>query len=156
MTRSFRIVLALVALMFTLPAPAAGLSAADQKTLSGYTLSSGFLDRCKAVVADARARHVEVGGNFLGGGAGGLDGMAARIDAKPGVHEILAAHALSAREYLIGSIALMRAAMAVQMSADPAQAQYVDQSKTSAANLAFYRAHRAEIDALMHADDGDD
>jgi hypothetical protein len=63
---------------------------------------------------------------------------------------------LTPRQAAVGAIVLMRVQMTDQMLADPKQAKYVDKAKIpSAANMAFYRAHKAEIEKAFQRDNND-
>jgi len=43
----------------------------------------------------------------------------------------------------------MNAALVVQSKSQPELAKMIDQSKVNGANVTFYEAHRAQIEALM-------
>ncbi|NGY05198.1 hypothetical protein [Solimonas terrae] len=139
--------LAALALLGALPAFAQAFTDADQQALAQYTLSTSFLTRCAAIVHDVQKQNVSVGDAMVG--EGGLDQMAARLDAMPDMHAILTAHKMAAREYLIGSVVLVRAIMGARMLDDPEQAGDFDPDTTLLGNITFYRVHRDEIETMM-------
>src|SRR5699024_6928004 len=76
-----------------------------------------------------------------------LDEGAALWDAKPGVHDMLASHDVTARQMLLGMMTLMSAAMQNLAVTHPKMAAHMksDGPKPDAANVAFYKAHQAQI-----------
>lgn len=151
MMSGFRSLFAALILFAALPAFAQAFTDSDQRALTQYTLSTDFLTRCDAVVHDVQQKKVPVGDSMVG--EGGLDQMAARLDAMPDMHAILAAHKMTAREYLIGSVVLVRAIMAANMLDDPQQAPDVGDDPTLLGNVTFYRVHRDEIEKMMKSAD---
>lgn len=139
----------LLPLGLALPA-AAALTAEDQAEVRAYELTTDYLAQVEALTEDARAQGVRASlepEDFRE--AENLDALAARLDAKPGVHALLAEHDLSAREYLVGALALFGAALVARYGDDPEKAAAIDESKVNPEQVAFYEAHRERIEALM-------
>jgi hypothetical protein len=131
--------------------PAQALTASDQKEVQSFKLSDDFLDRYEAVTEELQSLDDEVEDDeALDSETATLDQLTGNIAASPDKSAILKRHGLSARQLVVGSLVLARAQMTDIMQADPSQAQYVDKAKTpSDANMAFYRAHKAEIDKVL-------
>ncbi|SMF08770.1 hypothetical protein SAMN06265365_102155 [Tistlia consotensis] len=135
-----------------LPA-AAALSEQDQAAIRNYTLTTRYLSQVQALTRDAEAKGVKASldaDDFKK--AKDLDALAAQLDAKPGVHALMAAHGLTAREYLVGALALYGAGMVVKYGDDPQQGKYIDKSKANPKNVEFYKQHQKEIEAMMAAE----
>ncbi|NII10113.1 hypothetical protein [Oleiagrimonas sp. C23AA] len=122
---------------------------AGMAAVQRFQLDTTFLHRAEAVTRAARALkhppHIDARKAHT------LDALAAELDADAGTHAILAHHHLSAKRYLAGSFALANAAMAAAMQAQlgdrmPAEAR----AHINARNVAFYKAHKAEVDHLLH------
>lgn len=157
--------------------PAHALTAADNQEIQRFTLSESFLQRYAAAAADARQQEAHMpdpGDNSNGDTApdpdsnsnsdadsndtphdfmASLDSMTAEISRSPAKLATLQRHGLGAREAAVGGLVLMRARLADEKVADPHMANYVGPGKTpNAANMAFYRAHKAEIAKIMSDD----
>jgi hypothetical protein len=136
----------------TLAAPAAhALSPADQQEIGRFTLTEGFLQRYAAAVHDANSTHVSLAQRDgdpkkMASTMSSLDAMTAEVAKSPAVVAILQRHGLGARQVIVGGLVIFRAGMADAMLANPSTAAHVDSSMVaSPVNMAFYRAHRAEI-----------
>ena len=81
---------------------------------------------------------------------GSIDQAAAHYDAQPGVHAMLASHDLTAREMVLGMMTLTGAAMQDLRRQHP-QAMAEGGMPVSAANMAFYEAHKAQLHQHMQA-----
>lgn len=137
-----------------LPAAVKALSAADQQEIQRFTLTEDFLHRYEAVLSAKQSGKNDGSEETSLAKASAimssLDAMTAEITKSPKNVVLLQLHGLTAREAVVGGLVLMRASMADSMLADPKMAKYVDTAKTpSAANMAFYRAHKEEIAQLM-------
>jgi hypothetical protein len=122
-------------------AGAAGLDAADQATLAKHVLTEDELSRLAAVMEDAKARGSAPSVNIVG--ISSLDELVARTDKEPGVHALLGAHGFTTREYVVAALSTARAAMMARTG-----------SGTGTPNVAFYRAHQAQIDRMMNLGPG--
>jgi hypothetical protein len=74
-----------------------------------------------------------------------LNDMAARMDAVPAVQAALKTAGMTAREYILFSLSLFQNGMAVWALDQPGGAL---PPGTSAENVTFYRAHKAELEKL--------
>ena len=144
-----------LAVMLLMPmAQASSLSKNDKAQIRNFTLSETFIHRVEAMVQDARdgtAPPPELDMSQVDS----LDELAQKLDSKPGMHELLAKHHLTAKEYVTGTLALASAMMVAQASEDPGQAKYLQDKNINAHNVAFYKAHRQEIDRFMGSAGGD-
>lgn len=142
------------------------LTPADNQEIQHFTLSENFLQRYAAAASDARQQIAAAANNAtpdapdtpdstqMAAIMSSLDSMTAEINRSPAKVATLKRHGLTAREATIGGLVLMRARIAESVSADPTMAKFVDARKTpSAANMAFYRAHKAEIAKIMTDDE---
>jgi len=124
-------------------------SAADVAALKSFRLDQGFLDRFMALQDDAVKDpcHLSMGNLLKGNQARSLDQAARQYDAQPGVHAMLARHGLTARQALIGMSALLGAVMQDMKETHPEMAQHMHSrgGAVSPQNMAFYRAHKAQI-----------
>ncbi|HWM70813.1 MAG TPA: hypothetical protein VNO35_29855 [Steroidobacteraceae bacterium] len=132
MTRQLGIALTILALGCV--TAAAGFDAADQTTLAKHVLTEDELNRLMAVMEDAKGHGHAPSVNMAG--AGSLDALAAKVDTEPGIHALLAAHGFTAQDYVVAALTTARTAMMAQMGAGNP-------------NVAFYRAHQAQIDRMM-------
>lgn len=146
-------VLAVLVLAAGLALPAAAaLSSEDEAAIRNYTLTVDYLESVEALTEDAQARGIKANldaEDFRQ--SKNLDELAEKFDTQAGVHDLLAEHDLTAREYLLGAFALMGASMVVKYGDDPQQGKHIDKSKVNPANVAFYRKHQDKIEALMAA-----
>jgi hypothetical protein len=122
------------------------LPAADQAVVQQYTLTEDSYQKLLATAKDAKANKVQIG--IVDPNAHSLDARVADLSKDPQVGALLARHDLSARDFLLGEYALLDAEFAVKYSNTPG----VDKHLANPANVALFRKHEAEIDALS----GDD
>ncbi|GAB2592378.1 hypothetical protein ISP15_14565 [Dyella jejuensis] len=122
------------------------LTPADRAAVHDYTLTDAAYRKLLDTARDAKANKVKI--DILDPGAHSLDETAAHLNADPGVHALLDRHGLTARDFLLGEYALLGAEFAVKYAGQPG----FDASMANPANIALYRRHEAEIDALS----GDD
>jgi hypothetical protein len=129
------------------------LTAADQKEIQQFQLTEDFLHRYEAASAEAdlSVKDAETDPKKAAAMLSSLDAITAKVESNPGTVALLARHGLKPREAVVGGIVLMRVAMVDSMLANSATARYVpDKDKLpSEANMAFYRAHKAEITKLI-------
>ncbi len=132
----------------TTPARAADqLSAADLAAFRNYTLTTGFLDKWKAINEDPKAPQCNL--TTLTLHAKTLDGMVREYDARPGMHAYLASHGLTAREVVLALSNLTAAGIQDLREKHPGIAQGTTSLPVSAANMAFYRQHGDELHQFM-------
>ena len=142
----------------TAPAAAAptGPSAADIAAMQNYTLTEGFLEKWKAIQKDGLKDPCNLSLISLmkdESAPQSLDKTAAKYDAQPGVHAMLASHDITARDYLLGSTTLLAAGfqqMAIEHPEMVTKGYIKPQPwKVSAASMSVYRAHKDEIHQFM-------
>ena len=119
------------------------LSAADETALRTYTLSNETVDRALALVKDAREQKVS---GSIGKGATTLDGWASGLNSEPKAKALLDKHQISARDYVMTMIAIMRAGVAAEM-----KPKTPEEAGTNAANIAYMTANKDRIQAAMMA-----
>jgi hypothetical protein len=122
-------------------------SAADLAAFRNYTLTTGFLDKWKAIAQDPKAPQCNL--TTLTLHANTLDGMTREYDARPGIHGYLASHGLTAREVILALSTLTAAGIQDLRETHPELAQGSTNQPVSAANMAFYREHRDELHQFM-------
>jgi cytochrome c551/c552 len=122
------------------------LTPADQAVVQRYTLTEDSYQKLLATAKDAKANKVKI--DMLDPNAHTLDDRAADLNKNPDVSALLARHDLTPREFLLGEYALLGAEYAVKYGNTPG----VDKHLANPANVALFRKHEAEIDALS----GDD
>lgn len=137
---------------------AAPPQSADLAAFRDYTLNDGFLDKWRAIQQESVKDPCNLGMMSLMSGdendSESLDRMAARYDAQPGVHAMLARHGLTARSYLLGALTLLSAGIqeVAQQHPEMVSKGYIQTNPgfaVSDANMAFYRQHKADIQQLM-------
>jgi hypothetical protein len=80
------------------------------------------------------------------------DQIARRMAANPVAAELFAKNGWSAHEFVVCEFAYLQTAMAVGMKpADKTDAQWATETHVNPANIAFVRAHQAEIQTMMQA-----
>ncbi|MBE1162174.1 hypothetical protein [Dyella acidiphila] len=122
------------------------LSPADRAAVQQYMLSEDSYQKLLATAKDARASKVKI--DMLDPKAHSLDERATDLNNNPEVHALLARHGLTAHDFLLGEYALLSAEFAVKYGSQPG----IDTHLANPANVALFRRHEAEIDALS----GDD
>jgi hypothetical protein len=145
MTRSLALALALtIPVVHAQHLPGQALSPADKALVHSYTLTEATVAKAKAVERDAKAHHVDL--KLFGSDSDNLsvDAAAAKLDARPGAHALLAAHDLSARELVLTSLATAGALMTLQLANTP-YASKLDRSQVNSANVDFVRQHMADF-----------
>jgi hypothetical protein len=126
----------------------AALSPSDQSEIRDFRLDDAFLGRLKAITTDPATSALN-GQKIDPTGAHSLNDLAARVDAVPQLKAVINRNGLTSRQYLVGTFALVNAAMVDTMQNNPAMAQYVKKDSVSTANVNFYESHKDEISALM-------
>ncbi|MDI3261862.1 MAG: hypothetical protein QJR11_03540 [Fulvimonas sp.] len=149
-------VLLLVALAvspLSLKAQAApGLPEADKQAIQQYTLTEDVFNRLVAATKEAQAAGIHPQQAGDPSQIHSLDDLARQaMSSDPRIPALIAKHGFTPREFLLANIALMNAGLVVQAKSQPELAKMIDQSKVNAANVAFYEAHQAQIEALLRA-----
>lgn len=154
---------ALIALALALSAPVGAQTHAPtpsqtvaMEAVANFRLTDSFLKRDLAYTLDGsrdpcRYAFLPLLGKLQNGHAS-LDQIAAEYDARPGVHAMLAKHGLTAREALVGGLAMLSASISVMTPEARRLGATISQSgpqtPTTRANIAFYKAHLPEINAF--------
>lgn len=128
-------------------------SAADIAAIRGFTLNDTFLQHYLDASDDIAHDPCQLGMvDLLKGNDAfnSIDQAAAHYDAQPGVHAMLGRHELTAREMILGMMTLTSAA-AQDMRRQHPQAMVQGGLPVSAANMAFYDAHKAQIRQHMQS-----
>lgn len=117
------------------------MSAADLSALKNYSLSMDKINAMQAAMDDAKKAGKESQMHSVGDDSKSLADMEAKVKTMPGAMAIFAKHGLSAHDVVVMPFALMDAGMCVAYpSAAPKLADRV-----SPAQIAFYKAHRADL-----------
>lgn len=112
-------------------------SAADSAAIDDYTLTPGFLNKWKAMVADSEAPACSLMVLNLHGDS--LNEVIDEYDARLGIHAYLSNHGLGFREMILGDFDT-RCGGASGNSAEPPRVQQGDASRlVSPQNMAFYQ-----------------
>ncbi|HUB88086.1 MAG TPA: hypothetical protein VMA74_00005 [Dyella sp.] len=122
------------------------LTAADRTAIQHYTLSEDAFQKLLATAKDAKANQVPI--DIVDPHAHSLDETAAHLEHSADFRALIARHGLTTRNFLLGEYALLSAEFAVKYAGQP----NFDASLANPANVALYRRHEAELDALS----GDD
>jgi hypothetical protein len=134
--------------------PAAQIPAADKQAIQNYNLNEDVFTRLVAVSKDAKAQGIrpkDAKTDFSK--IHSLDDLAAQVTtADPRIAPLIQKHGFTPRDFLLANLAVTNAAIASEAKSNPQMAAYVDQSKVNQKNVAFYEAHKAQINALMNED----
>ncbi|HKR76481.1 MAG TPA: hypothetical protein VJR95_07420 [Rhodanobacter sp.] len=134
-------------LVATVPAACAASSSGGADP-QGFTLTDSFLAKYQAAELDIAKDPCRLGFFKLMGSEGShltLEQAAARYDAQPGVHAMLASHGLTAHDMLTGVATLTAAAMQEMKAKHPGMVQTSGATQVSEANMGFYRSHKDAI-----------
>ena len=148
--KSLAIAMIFVATTAFLPSRASAVTPADLREVQGFVLTSDFVTRYAGILKDSEAM-VETTRDVVEGSNPTLASMTAVIEQASGSAAVLARHGMTARQLLVGSMALTTT-MAYEMmsAADPRYAAKVaSANRPSAANIAFCRSHHAEVDKVF-------
>ncbi|GFZ89389.1 hypothetical protein [Dyella caseinilytica] len=118
----------------------------DRTAVQHYTLTEDSYQKLLAIAKDAKANKIQI--NAIDPNAHSLDDTVADLDKSADVRALLARHSVSPREFLLGEYALLEAEFAVKYANQPG----FDSDLANPVNIALFRKHEAEIDALS----GDD
>ncbi|HET7358819.1 MAG TPA: hypothetical protein VFJ04_01610 [Rhodanobacteraceae bacterium] len=125
------------------------MTPADQAEIAGFKLNEDVITRMAALTAEGRGMQIKKATLDMGT-IHSLDDMAAQVVAgDPRIEPLMRKHGFTPHQFLVANLALVSAAMAANMQADPEMAKHVDASKVNMDNVRFYQAHQAQIDRLM-------
>lgn len=122
------------------------LTPSDRITVRQYTLSEGTFEQLLATARDAKANRVPI--DIVDRHAHSLDETAAHLQQSAPVRALLGRHGLTAHDFVLGEYALLGAEFAVKYAGQP----NFDASMANPANIALYKRHEAELDALSGED----
>lgn len=148
------LVACLFSLVLLLPALAMaqvpGLSAADRADIQNFTLNQDVLNRLKSVMTEGRAMDIKKSHPDMTK-VHSLDDMAGQIvAADPRIKPLLAKHGFTPRQFLVADLALVSTVMTVRYAEKSGQEQAME-GQLNPANVRFYKAHKASMDALVNA-----
>jgi hypothetical protein len=127
-------------------AVAHALTPADRAAIRRCTLSEDAFQQLLAVARDAKANQVPI--DIVDPAAHSIDETAGHLDRRPEFRALMNRHGLDTHTFLLDEYALLSAEFAVKYAGQPS----FDASMANPANVALYRRHEAEVDALS----GDD
>ncbi len=132
----------LLALFANNPSQAQGsaIPAADEQALRTLVLREDTVKRVLAVAEEGQRAQIKTSP----GTSNTIDGLAKQIESNPQAAALLAKHKLSSREYVMTTVALLRAGFAAE-----ANAKDLNQAGTNASNVAFAKANKARIQAAF-------
>lgn len=121
------------------------LSPADSKAMHDYVLSMDKINAMGAAVGEFKAHAgMQAQAKAVGDNSKSIAEMVAKVQANPQLMGVYSHHGLNATDAVVMPFVLMYAGMCVQYpSAAPSLAQ-----QTSPAQIAFYKAHQAELKNL--------
>jgi hypothetical protein len=134
--------------------PASQIPAADKQAIQNYNLTDDVFSRIVKVSQEAKKEGIkpkDAKTDFSK--IHSLDDLAAQITAAdPRIEPLIKKYGFTPREFLLANLAVTNAAIASEAKSNPQMAAYVDQSKVNQKNVAFYEAHKAQINSLMNED----
>lgn len=116
-------------------------SNADEIALRAYALRTETVDRAMALAQDARRQKIQ---GSAAKDAKSLDDLAKGLSADPKAKALLEKHQISARDYLMTMIALMRAGYAAETKSTAPE-----DLGTNAANIEYVKANKERIATAM-------
>lgn len=131
------------------------IPAADHQAIRSYPLTDDVVQRLLAVSVDAKKARLQLSPFFVTLEATSLDDVTDRVlTTQPRLARIVEQHGFTRREYMIARFALASARQTSLHGAGDASGvvplnQFVSSENASEANIAFYEAHRAELEAFM-------
>ena len=149
MLNTFKIALtftAAFALLEPMKVVAQNLADHDAKEVADYVLTEAALAKYTNAVHKLQALKEQLQQDCdREDGPESLNGMAARLDAVPDVKAALRSAGMTSREYLVVSFSVFQNGMAAWALDQPGGTL---PSGTKPANVAFYRAHKVELEKL--------
>lgn len=126
-----------------------GLTAADRADIKSFTIDSDVFHRLKTVVTEARSMHMKRSHMDMRK-VHSLDDMAHQlVSADPRIKPLLAKNGFTPRQFLVANLALVGTVMTMQRAQGTPQEKAIE-SQLNPANVRFYKAHKAEMDKLVH------
>lgn len=146
-----RLIVAFCLALLSLPLLAQGsiqhsLTPADRGQVQAYKLDEASFQKLLAVAHEARASKQPI--DIVVPQAHSLADTVQALHARPAVTALLARHGLSTRDFVLGEYALLGAEFAVKYPDQPGS----DASLANPDNIALYRRHQADLDALSSDD----
>jgi len=144
----------LLALVLALAVPALSFAQdSDTQELSRYVMTDAALTKYMSAVQRLRpvAEQISACGDEESGDS--IGDVAARIDRSPAARSAIQSAGLTTREYVVFTFAMFQTGLAAWAMEQPGGKLPPGVSK---ANVDFYNAHRAKIDAMEPLDDGCD
>ena len=136
-------------------ASASGLDPAGRATLSRYTVTETTLGKVLSITRAAKAKGIRTDdGINLAGQTASIDDMAKAVDGKPVMMALIKAQGMTARQFVLGDLALMQGAMAASGGAENQMAEKL-LGKPNAANIAFYNSHKKLVSSLLAMANGE-
>ncbi|HEX7339686.1 MAG TPA: hypothetical protein VF271_07095 [Rhodanobacteraceae bacterium] len=144
----------LCALAFLLPAMAAaqapGLSAADRADIQAFTINNDVFQRLSTVMTQARAMHVKRSPLDMSKVHSLADMAQQMVASDPRIKPLLAKYGFTPRQFLVANMAVVGTTITLDHFAGTPQEKAVE-GQLNPANVAFYKAHKAQMDALLHS-----
>lgn len=139
-------------LAFWLPglalAQAPGLNAADRADIQAFTINNDVFQRLSTVMTQARALQIKRSPLDMSK-VHSLDDMAKQMVASdPRIKPLLAKYGFTPRQFLVANMAVVGTTMTLERYVGTPQEASVE-SQLNPANVAFYKAHKAAMDALL-------
>lgn len=122
------------------------LTSQDRSAVQHYTLTEDTYQKLFAAAKDAKANKIPI--DIVDPNAHSLNDTAAHLERSAGFRGLMQRHGLDAHTFLLGEYALLSAEFAVKYAGQPT----FDSSLANPANIALYRRHEAELDALSGED----
>jgi len=132
--------------------PASQIPAADKQAIQNFNLTDDVFNRIVKVSQEAKAQGIkpkDAKTDFSK--IHSLDDLAKQVtDSDPRIAPLIKKYGFTPREFLLANLAVTNAAIASEAKGNRQMAAYVDQSKVNQKNVAFYEAHKGQINALMN------
>lgn len=127
----------------------AALTAADRADIEAFTFNTAVFHRLQAVVEQARGMAIQRSQLDMSQ-VHSLDDMANQlVAADPRIRTLLAQHGFTPRQFLVANLALVSTVVTLEQAAGTPQEQAVE-ARLNPANVRFYKAHKAAMEALVH------
>jgi hypothetical protein len=142
----------LLLLVLALAVPALSFAQdSDTQELSRYVLTEAALSKYMNAVERLRPVAEQISSCGDEESAESISGVAAHIDRSPAARSAIQSAGLTTREYVVFTFAMFQTGLAAWAMEQPGGKLPPGVSK---ANVDFYQAHRAKIDAMQPLDDG--
>lgn len=142
----------LLVLVLALAVPAFSLAQdSDTQELSRYVMTDAALTKYMNAVQKLRPVAEQISACGDEESAESISDVAARIDRSPAARSAIQSAGLTTREYVVFTFAMLQTGLAAWAMEQPGGKL---PPGVSNANVDFYQAHRAKIDAMEPLDDG--